>query len=54
MKRSTESKLLGGVCAGIGENYGIDPLFVRLAFAIAFLMWGVGLLAYCLLWLLMD
>lgn len=27
--RSTENKLLMGVCGGIGEYFGIDPTIVR-------------------------
>ena len=40
--RSRKNKVLTGVCGGIGDYFGIDPVIVRLVFIFT----GVGLLAY--------
>lgn len=45
LHKSHERKLCG-VCGGIAEYFGIDPVIVRLAFAILFFGFGTGLLAY--------
>ena len=44
--RDESNKILGGVCAGVANYFGIDPLIVRILFVIS----GVGFLAYILLW----
>ncbi|MCD6346994.1 MAG: PspC domain-containing protein [Bacteroidales bacterium] len=49
--RDADSKVIGGVCGGIGEYFGIDPVIVRVLFAVFFLLWGTGLLVYLLLWI---
>jgi phage shock protein C len=54
MKLSLNSRIIFGVCGGIGEKYGIDPIFIRLLFVFAFLWFGAGLLLYVLLALLME
>jgi len=55
-KRLTKSKkdrMLFGVCGGLGEYFGIDPTFIRLAFA-ALALQGVGIVLYILLAILMP
>jgi phage shock protein C len=55
MRKSQTSKVIGGVCGGIAENYGIDVTWVRLGFfALAFFTLGTGLLAYAAMWLVME
>lgn len=49
---STTDKKIGGVCGGLAEYFGVDPLLVRLAFFLVVWFAGVGLLAYLLLWIL--
>lgn len=43
--RSNNSRMLCGVCGGIGEYFGIDPTLVRLAWALL-VCTGPGILAY--------
>ncbi len=43
-------KIIGGVCGGIAQYLKIDPVFVRIAFAIGTIIWGIGLLIYLILW----
>jgi phage shock protein C len=53
--RSTSEAMLGGVAAGIGNYFKIDPTFIRLAFAFLTLATGGGfLLVYLALWLLIP
>lgn len=47
--RDKDSNVIGGVCSGIGYYFGIDPLWLRLAFVIAFFGYGTGFLFYILL-----
>lgn len=48
--RDTENKMVGGVCAGLGAYLDIDPLWIRLGFALTFLGFGTGLILYLILW----
>ena len=43
--RSRKSKMICGVCGGIGEYFNIDPTLIRLVF-ILFGCTGGGILAY--------
>ena len=49
---SETDKKIGGVCGGLAEYFGIDSLIVRIIFVVLVVGYGVGLLAYLLLWLL--
>ena len=44
--RDEQNKVLGGVCAGIANYFGIDTTLVRIIFVFS----GVGLFAYIILW----
>lgn len=48
--RDESNKILGGVCSGIGAYLGIDPWIVRILFIIS----GLGLLAYIILWIFLP
>ena len=55
-KRLTKSKsehMLFGVCGGLGEYFGIDPTFIRLAFA-ALALQGIGIVLYIILAIIMP
>ncbi|MDX9863421.1 MAG: PspC domain-containing protein [Anaerolineaceae bacterium] len=54
LSRSQTDKILGGVCAGLGDYLNIDPVFVRLFFILLTVMDGIGFWIYILLWLLMP
>jgi phage shock protein C len=51
--RSEDNQILGGVCAGIAERYGLDPAVVRLVTAFLFLT-GVTPLLYLIAWLVVP
>jgi signal transduction histidine kinase/phage shock protein PspC (stress-responsive transcriptional regulator) len=46
--------MLAGVCAGIARALNLDPVVVRIAFGVATLAWGIGLVVYGVAWLLMP
>lgn len=44
--KSADDKVLAGVCGGIGEYFGVDPVIIRLLVVVFTLMGGAGLIAY--------
>jgi signal transduction histidine kinase/phage shock protein PspC (stress-responsive transcriptional regulator) len=52
--RSPTRRVLGGVAGGIGERLGLDPVFVRIGFALLSLNAGFGVLLYLVLWALVP
>ncbi|MES2568394.1 MAG: PspC domain-containing protein [Bacteroidota bacterium] len=49
--RDGDSKVLGGVCSGIGHYFGIDTVWLRIALLLMFFFAGTGLLLYIILWI---
>lgn len=49
--RNPDDAVLGGVCSGLGAYLNIDPVWIRLFFALVFLTYGTGLLLYIILWI---
>ena len=47
--RSTHDTKICGVCGGIAEWLGVDPLLIRIAWAILACGWGTGILLYFIL-----
>lgn len=52
--RSTENEMIGGVCAGLGEYFNIDPTWVRIAFTLLALAGGPGVILYIILWIIVP
>ena len=52
--RDPDDKLLGGVCSGVANYLSIDAVWVRLAFAFIFFVFGTGFLLYILLWIIIP
>ena len=46
LTRSTTDKMVGGVAGGLADYFSIDPIVVRVGFAVTTLFTGAGLLAY--------
>lgn len=42
----SNNKMIDGVCAGIGEYFGVDPTLVRLGFVAFSCLGGSGILIY--------
>ena len=49
--RDGDSKVIGGVCTGIGHYFGIDPVWLRIALLLMFFFAGTGFLLYLILWI---
>lgn len=55
LRRSTDDRLVAGVCSGIARYTNLDPNVVRVLFAVvAVLTWGMALLAYPIMWFIMP
>jgi phage shock protein C len=52
--RSRKDRILGGVCGGMGNYFGLDPVLVRVVWAILLFAAGVGFLAYILSWIIIP
>jgi phage shock protein C len=53
--RPLQGRVLGGVVAGLGQRFGIDPWPARLLFALILLVIpGSQILIYPILWILMP
>ena len=53
--RDRDNSILGGVAAGLGHYFNIDPLWVRILFIISpFISFGTSLLIYLVLWILIP
>ncbi|MBA3945247.1 MAG: PspC domain-containing protein [Herpetosiphonaceae bacterium] len=54
LMRSSNEKLIGGVCGGLGNYFGVDPVLVRLGFVLMTFATGIGVILYVALWLAMP
>jgi len=53
--RSYESKMLGGVCGGLGEYFDIDPTVIRIIAIISlFVSGGMTFIAYIVAWMIIP
>ena len=46
LTRSSTDKKIGGVAGGLARHLGVDPVLVRVGFAVSVLFSGAGLIAY--------
>src|ERR671917_593433 len=54
IRRSTVDVKIAGLCGGIARQWGVDPVLVRVGFALLALSGGVGLVLYLAGWLLLP
>lgn len=52
--RDVDNRVLGGVCSGLGAYFGVDAVWIRLAWLALFLFFGSGLLLYLIFWIVMP
>lgn len=48
--RRKSGAVLGGVCNGLGDYLGVDPVLVRIFFLLLVVLNGAGTLIYLILW----
>jgi phage shock protein C len=54
LRRSRSEKMLGGVCGGLAEYSGIDPVLWRVGMVALTVAGGAGVIVYLLLWVLLP
>jgi phage shock protein PspC (stress-responsive transcriptional regulator) len=54
MYRDPDHRIIGGVCAGMGAYWRIDPLVLRIIFVILAFTGGLGLLVYLILYVVLP
>ncbi len=52
--RSGKDKILGGVCGGIAEYLHVDPVIIRLIWAVSILFYGTGFALYIIAWIIIP
>ena len=52
--KSEMDKKICGVCGGIAEYFGIDPIWIRLLWAIMVFVFGTGVVLYFVFALIMS
>ena len=51
LMRSVDDRVTAGVCGGLASHLAVDSSWVRMGFIVGALFWGLGLIAYALLWI---
>jgi phage shock protein PspC (stress-responsive transcriptional regulator) len=54
MYRDPDHRIIGGVCAGMGAYWDIDPVILRIIFVVLVLAGGMGLLIYLILYVVLP
>jgi phage shock protein PspC (stress-responsive transcriptional regulator) len=54
VRRRTDDKWIGGVCSGIADRLGVDPVIVRAALVLLTILGGIGVTVYLVAWLLLP
>jgi phage shock protein PspC (stress-responsive transcriptional regulator) len=52
--RARQGKMIGGVCAGLAEQFGVSVTALRLAAVLFTLFGGWGVIVYLILWIIMP
>ena len=52
--RSTTDRKIAGVAAGVADFFGLDVTLVRIAWVLAVVFGGFGVLAYVILWIVLP
>ena len=53
-RRSSNDKVIGGVCGGLGEATDIPSWIWRVVFLLFLLSFGFGIIPYIILWICMP
>ncbi|MEA2704503.1 MAG: hypothetical protein QOD63_2448 [Actinomycetota bacterium] len=54
LTRSTQDKVVSGLCGGLGRHFAVDPIVIRVAFVVLALAGGTGILLYLVGWALIP
>ncbi|HOK23274.1 MAG TPA: PspC domain-containing protein [Candidatus Hydrothermia bacterium] len=54
LRRKKVGKMLGGVCAGLADYFGVDVSLIRLVMVLLALAEGAGIIFYILAWIIIP
>lgn len=54
LERTTDGRIIAGVCSGFGRYFGIDANIIRVLLVVVTVFGGAGVLAYALAWMLIP
>jgi phage shock protein PspC (stress-responsive transcriptional regulator) len=54
VRRRTDDKWIGGVCSGLADRLGVDPVIIRAAMVLLSILGGVGVSVYLVAWALLP
>lgn len=54
LQRDTQNRVLGGVCSGLANYFGVDAALIRVLFVFALLAFSAGFWLYIILWIVMP
>ena len=54
LSRNSMNRVIGGVCSGLANFFGLDVALVRIAFVIAFMFASFGFWLYIILWIVLP
>jgi phage shock protein PspC (stress-responsive transcriptional regulator) len=52
--RDQKRKILGGVCSGVANYFNVDPVWIRLLFALLAFAYGITILVYVIMWIVVP
>ena len=52
LMRSGRDKKIAGVCAGVAHYFDMDPTIVRVIWGVLAFVYGAGVVAYIILWII--
>jgi phage shock protein PspC (stress-responsive transcriptional regulator) len=52
--RDEKRKILGGVCSGMANYFSVDPVWIRLLFALTAFAYGITILVYIIMWIVVP
>ena len=52
--RSRRDRAIAGIAGGLGEHFGVDPVWFRVAFVVLAVGGGSGILIYLIMWLIVP
>jgi phage shock protein PspC (stress-responsive transcriptional regulator) len=54
LMRDEKRKILGGVCSGMAIYFNVDPIWIRLLFALTAFAYGITILVYIVMWIVVP
>lgn len=54
LRRSNDDRMIAGVCGGIARAIDVPSRYVRIAFAVLVLFFGLSALTYALAWIFLP